>query len=389
MIAAYNGIVRGLATSLLLFGCYNAGHSGSGSDGGGDGAHAPDAPVMQVNVDAAPGDTCYGFDDGVKGIVRVCVPTPTANSTALINSSFSTASSPQCVAAKTTRGTPVCVISADNVMVGNARPTGPVPLVIAGTTVTISGLLDISGHAGTSGAGAGSCSGGAGGPDTGNYAAGGAGGSFGGLGGHGGDTLTATGGVPIAVQPADDLRGGCAGGAGGDSSGSGGGKGGVAGGAIAVLATLSITLVNGNTPPGSINARGDGGGGGSNGSGGGGGGASGGMIVFETINVLLEPTTSLEADGGGGGGGGLVGVPGSPGQDEDASNGARATGGAGGGAGSGGASSGSGDLTGSDGTSTSTAAGGAAGGGGGGAGVIRLFTMGVSSSGAVISPPSS
>ena len=379
--------MRGLAASIILFGCYNAGHAVTGGDGGGsgagDGAHPPDAPgIRPVNVDAEMGSTCYGTDDGSTGIVRVCIPTPLAGITAppsVVDTGLGTG----CDITTTTTSQVVCVVSGDHVVITNLHASGPRPLVIVGTTIELdgTGAVDVSGDATSPGPGGGSgCSGGSGGDDGGSGASGGAGGGFAGTGGSGAGS---SGGIPLPITLGTDaFRAGCDGGSGGDSQGSGGGAGGFAGGAVALLATDSITIESFN----GVRARGGGGGAGTKFNAGGGGGASGGMIVLEAMTITLETNSDLEAGGGGGGQGADNGMPGGDGIGENAKDGTAASCFASGTAGGlCGVSSAGTNMNGGPGATGPAGTG--AGGGGGGAGKIRLFPKTQGEGSNSISPP--
>jgi hypothetical protein len=250
----------------------------------------------------------------------------------------------------------LCVISAATITIpdgATVRATGSRPLVlVAATTITISGTLDVSSTRATTvpvkgeslGAGAdsraglcaadfvgrvvGSGQGGGGG---------GAGGSLGGRGGAGADgNVDGNDGSPKAFggdntsfrERTTFLRGGCRGQAGGTgrSSGGAGGFGGPPGGAV-FLAAASVQIV----PSGRITANGGGGGGGAA-QGGGGGGGSGGFVAIEA--EMITNRGVITAKGGGGGQGGYyddnnggTAYPGAAGRDPEIGSASAANGG--------------------------------------------------------------
>jgi hypothetical protein len=260
--------------------------------------------------------------------------------------------------------------------------SGNQPLVIvAGTTITIGGLLDGSATAATAGPGGYAAALGPGAGSKGVHAdpysdAGGGGGSYGstgGVGGTGSYQMVTIGPGPASATYAigSSVPGGSGGGSGTSemcNSGNGG-AGGAGGGSIQLSAGGTI-LING-----AINVGGGAGGGGCQPSavdqGSGGGGGSGGAIFLEAPVVTV--TGGLWANGGSGGGGGSGSSntgPGSPGNDGTQSQ-AGAVGGAGGGTygGAGGAGSAiANPVKGSDSAN--------GGGGGGGAGRIVVRSHG-------------
>lgn len=224
---------------------------------------------------------------------------------------------------------PACFIIANSITVDITTVTGTRPLVlVASSTITINGLLDVSSHAdghtgpAANGSGCNEFPGVPGGSSEGR--GGGAGGSFmtvGGDGGEGGEEGEADNGeAPEAMDMPAMLHGGCSGQQG---NGTTAGAPGAGGGAVYLVAGSTVTGA------GTINASGAGGaaGGGTSRPGGSGGG-TGGMVAVHagaTIGVALM------ANGGGGSGGGNSSVIGSD-PDPDAPM-AQASGGAGDGTG--------------------------------------------------------
>jgi len=194
-------------------------------------------------------------------------------------------------------------------------------LVLLADTVTIDGIIDITGaekvpgpggFAGGDGDATGQGPGGGGtttGSTTGHLCIGGAGGGgHGGLGGAGGsstcsapDNFAAGGAGATAGYAALIPLAGGSGGAGGVSptggTGSVPGGGGGGGGALQVTAGTAVVV----GPKGGVNAGG--GGGGKSVSAGGAGGGAGGAILLEAPTVTVSTGAVLAANGGGGGGG--------------------------------------------------------------------------------------
>lgn len=222
----------------------------------------------------------------------------------------------------------LCVISAATITIpdgATVRATGPRPLVlVAATTITISGTLDVSSTRATTvpvkgeslGAGADSRAGLCAadfsrGPGSGQGGGGGgAGGSLGGRGGGGADgnvdtgSAKADGGDNTSFRERTTfLRGGCRGqnGGAGRSPGGAGGIGGPPGGAVFLAAGAAVQIV------GRITANGGGGLGGDAQAGGGGGGGSGGFIAIEA--TMVSNRGAITAKGGGGGEGGFATFP--------------------------------------------------------------------------------
>lgn len=365
------------------------------------------SPDGGANDDAPPGSFCIGANL----IGKQCTPSaPTATfavtGTMLVNTSSTNVGN--CTEIRGQTGGPsLCVIIAGaiTIPVGTTlRATGPNPLVLFASTITVAGTLDVASHVsptddtrdadlGAGARGRADCpvtvdGGASDGKNNGVNAGGGAaGGSFGTAGGEGGPGRgNIAGGKPVAGTAQTVLIGGCPGGLGGKGTDGGGeGRAGGGGGAVYLLAKDSITVT------GVINASGSGGNGGRDGlgsSGGGGGGGSGGMIGLEAAKIMA--TGSLFANGGaGGGGGGDSQVRhGGPGADPSSAL-AAATGGTGGqgggGAGANGATLALTGLTGKGAGNNDNCGGG---GGGGGVGVIHIYgdpapTLGT------ISPPRS
>jgi hypothetical protein len=278
-----------------------------------------------------------------------------------------------------------------------ARGSRPLVLVAMGT-LTLSGTVDVSSHAGgITGASANdaSCATTTGGQPqqaASNTSGGGAGGSFGSAGGTGGAPGGAQqGALPGASVEGTELttvRGGCPGGDGGHDHDGHFGAGGASGGAVYLMATTKIYLKGGQ-----ILANGARGSGGAFANAadfpGGGGGGAGGLVMLDSPNIELQSGVMMASGGGGGGGQGGGASPGANGGEPTATAPLAPAGGGPGGtmAGSGGfGSSLSAPGPGGGGIDT-TGAGGAGGGGGGGAGVIRMF--GPSTGTSQIVPPQS
>jgi hypothetical protein len=204
-----------------------------------------------------------------------------------------------------------CIIAGDTVTIASLSVTGSRPLVlVAQTSITVTGLLDVASHRDTGAVGAGAASsadckpfGSA--PGMGPPGGGGAGGGFMVPGGDGGpgngaaDMSVAAGKAASAqVGAPARLHGGCSGQPGGGGNASDGGAG---GGAVYLVSAGTISI------PGQINVSGAGGKG-RDALHGGGGGGSGGMIA---LHAASTPTTTTAATillaGGGGGGGGSSG----------------------------------------------------------------------------------
>lgn len=196
------------------------------------------------------------------------------------------------------------------------RAYGDMPLaIIATSAIRIEGTIDASSTATTKGAGGNSpaCGASTGKPGLQCAQHGGSGGGGGGFGapgapgGEGGDTHdcggAATSGQPggmagIATGVPTKIRGGCGGGDGQPSNDPAGviGVGGAGGGGVALIARDKVLVT------GTIHA---GGGGGQKGleRAGGGGGGSGGFLFLESVDVDLQATSIVAANGGGGAGG--------------------------------------------------------------------------------------
>jgi hypothetical protein len=358
----------------------------------------PDAPDAMTGT---VGDVCYGT------LVHVCFPS--APTGAVTPVSFNTGTDAACTLIYAqSDGEEVCVIAADTITIGgDLTVTGPRPLVlVAATTITVTGTIDVSSTTMPSRRGAGSqglaCTLSAAGANDRGGGGGGGGGTFSTRGGTGGTGDTNQNGPPAGMAPGGQsgtaqpapvtLRGGCraaVGGEGGDSDGvNPGGPGGLGGGAVALVSGGAVTV------PGAVYASGAGGGtiAGQPGTGncipgnggfeqGGGGGGSGGMIVLD--GAVLTVSGRIVANGGGGGGGGACfgGARGSDGTTMQWN--LQASGGMGdvvnGGA-NGGAGSARAGLTTLDGLANIS------GGGGGGGGLGYVWTKGPLTGGVMISP---
>lgn len=352
-------------------------------DGGPD--DAPDSgPDAKVYLDARTTDAsnlCFGADPYL-----VCLPEMPSAGIAFDSETIDTDES-DCrgpthtgtVVDLMNGGRKLCVFAGTSVNLnGRLRGEGSLPLVLVSSgdvNVNTGAYVDVSSYRGNPAPGAasddGACLSTPGQPDGGGGGGGGgAGGSFGGPGGVGAQSASGRTGGTTAVPPAPTfLRGGCRGTDGG-SSGNGSGAGGASGGAVYLLAANNLKLA------GKIDASGAGGLG-APAKGGGGGGGSGGMIVlYAGMNIMLEGTGRVWANGGGGGGGGTSNSSGGPGEQSTEPT-VRAVGGA-----SGGGEGSSGAINGEPGAQTSGKGGGA---GGGGAGVI-VNVKGQSISSIQISP---
>jgi hypothetical protein len=217
---------------------------------------------------------------------------------------------------------------------------------------------------------------------------GGGGGGFSGAGGTGGggasgrmcdgqDGIPGGDGGRVLTSPPSKIRGGCAGERGGNGDLAGlYGVGGAGGGAVHLVSQTRIDV------EGAIHAGGAAGAGAEDHRSGGGGGGSGGFIGLEALDIEIDRTAILAANGGGGGGG-TNGGPRDPGEDGKLSD-EPATGGSGDSGGNGGpGSAGSVKNGGQGGTG-----GRGGGGGGGGAGYIVVYQSDpVIAGGAILSPP--
>jgi hypothetical protein len=307
------------------------------------------------------GTGCYGA-----GFGHVCLPNVPTGSVAFTTGVVNTDSSSCDPVASITLN--ACVMTAGSFMIGGLRATGSRPLVmIADTTLTVSGVLDLSSHlGGVTGAGAAStrvtslC-------DVGSLSTGGggAGGSFGTRGGNGGDSGAGSyGGRAGAPQPAA-LRAGCSGG-------------GVGGGAVYLIAGSQIVI----TSSGRVEASGAAGNGGAQPSGIGDGGGSGGLIALDA--PVVHNDGAICANGGGGGQGASFGA-GANGNEPmclaaaPISNAGTMAGGPGGGGGAAGVAPGNGGGCVNDGC----------GGGGGSVGIVKLFgATSIAGSGGISPAPS-
>lgn len=271
-------------------------------------------------------------------------------------------------------------------MNGTVRVVGSHALaIVAAGAIMIDGTLDLTGGCGSNIAGPGGAPGGlataaaagttGGGEASGNGGGGGGNGGGGGSGGHKNTTTQAPGGAAAGDPTIPALVGGGGGGGGGDTqSGVGGGG----GGAVQLISNTRIDVAIGAA----INAGGCGGWGppGTAATAAGGGGA-GGTIVLEAPAISLAGT--LAVNGGGGGGGDQNGTRGGNGSASalPAAGGSSPTTGDVGAGGSGAAG-----VIGQGGVGGNAVH---SGGGGGGAGWMRFNTRpaGLTTTGAVLSPP--
>lgn len=226
---------------------------------------------------------CYG-----SGLVQICFdaqPTGTIELAPDIDTASAICSSHVVSDA----GSSACVVAGSSISLAagaRIRTTGAdphVPLVlVAVTSITIAGTLDVAGHRDSSTTPAGgdnfAC---LNGTDAGNgtYGGGGQGGSFldeGGDGGAGGGTIGGQAGSSLGNPEA--LHGGCN----GHPGGNGGGTGGRGGGGVYLIAGTSISI------EGRIDASGGGGGAATVVGGGGGAGGSGGAIGVDAPVVAIS-----------------------------------------------------------------------------------------------------
>ena len=373
-------------------------------------AGADDAPLgtdgttpaddATTRVDAAPtadATMCFGT-----GLLRICLDAlPTGGVTLLGTIATDGAACTQLVAQAS--GPMLCVIAGTTINgPGATVVTGTRPLVlVAISTLSISGTLDLSSNTARTGAGAnfapicnqatytaGS------GEDDGGGGGGGAGGGFGTPGATGGlgDTNDNLPPTPHMGQPGKAgmqqpkptlLRGGCPGGSGGGGSGTVtttlGGPGGASGGALYLIAGSSITI------GGNVFASGAGGGAVAGAAGyemGGGGGGSGGMIGLDAPAIEIDGIVAANGGAGAGGGGNVGGTVGAPGT--TTSYNVRAAHGVGDTSGTAGDG---GDGTAVGATNALPLASTVSGGGGGGGGVGVIWLDGALTNGAKVSPP--
>lgn len=342
------------------------GEAGDGGLGDGD-----DAPVeLDAAIDAPASFQCYGT------FAVVCLEPPNAALTVNAPLAIDTDTSPMCRPTAGASTVAACVIAGTSVTINaGVVATGSKPLVIVATsgiiTLNQAGSIDVASRATVRGAGSlASCIGST--PSTGN--SGGHGGTFIGRGGRGGTGNGGAGGeAPGNVAAPMMLRGGCPGINGSGSVAASVGVGGRGGGAVSLIAS-AITISS------LINASGAGGLGGKTNDSGGGGGGSGGMIVLDAMDVTVNASGRLIAQGGGGGEGSSGSGPGANGSDPSLA-GLSAPGGFGFAfnGGNGGAGSTSGDGGNGDDDNTG-------GGGGGGTGYIEQRDANPTNSG-VVSPP--
>jgi hypothetical protein len=266
-----------------------------------------------------------------------------------------------------------CVIAGTTVTIGGTVDVhGGRPLVIVGTeSIDITGTLDVASHTGDNaktGPSATACNA----PIAAQSHGGGAGGSLGTPGGAGGGDMPGQAG-PLEVLTTK-LHGGCKGGLGANA----GGDPGDGGGAVYLVAGASITV------DGAIDASGGGGHGSHQNGGGGGGAGSGGMIVFDTPHLAFGGNAQIYANGGGGGEG-RGGMDGNDGKDPESPT-AAATGGNGGTSGGDGGDGAIMVSPGGGGKNSSQNMQEGGGGGGGGTGIIKVFHATIPATG-LVSPP--
>jgi hypothetical protein len=267
---------------------------GNGGDGGGSDGTMGTADAQQ----------CFGTGPFTVCLTTLPTQVVTLSDGAMLDTGTSTSCAPTQPPGWTAAGHPsACFVIGTNINISNARIFGARPLVLlATTTVTITGVLDGAGHISTyvlgPGAPSASC-----GPFLGGglpTSAGGAGGSFmtrGGGGGYGNGSTGQPGGTPALAEASAPmlLRAGCS----GQTGGEGGvnpspGARGLGGGAIYAVAGSSIML----SATSIINVSGSGGGSPIVGGGGGGGG-SGGMLVLYAPSISGSGA-KLVANGGSG-----------------------------------------------------------------------------------------
>jgi hypothetical protein len=334
------------------------------SDAGSDSGMGSDAGMGS--------NACYGAGPG-----KVCFAQPPTG-TQTINAAINTDGA---MCATTVIGTaPGCVIAADSITIsGTVTVTGSKALVlVAATTLTVTGSLDASSRRGGGGQLGASADPAGCDPGTAPGAhGGGAGGSFGGTGGAGGnDGGGMHGGVAGAAQATlTALRGGCPGQTG--AVGGTAGAPGHGGGAVYLIAGTSIVIASGT-----INASGEPGTGGSTMGAGGGGAGAGGLVAFDAPSVTNN--ASVFANGGGGGEGAGTNSTGNTPADPTAG---AAPGGAGAttSGGDGGPGAFGATANGTAGLPATTMGGG--GGGGGGAGLIKLYQAQTIGGSGTTSPP--
>lgn len=364
-----------------------------------DPAQAPtDAPlgvVIDANaidgamIDAGSGSSCSGsgFTSNCvgDGLIQICfgsgsndVATPTTSfavastATAMIDSTM--VGGANCTALLSQSTGQLCVVAATSVTIdGTLHVMGPNAIAFASLgPISITGMLDVSGHMMMAGPGGDTnvCVA----PQAETQDGGGAGGSFITVGGNGGDGSAGSGGVAaaaIAISAIQTLRGGCAGG-----DGAGGQKAGGGGGAVDFISAKTITIT------GHVLAGG-GGGAGAGGMNGGGGAGAGGLIVFDSDEgTQIQASANVDANGGGGGQGQQPGHNGMSGADSTSAL-VVAAGGNDPIAGGPGGSGASGSAMAGSGQSRANSAGG---GGGGGAGAV-LVSGCFSNAGAVSPAP--
>lgn len=336
-------------------------------------------------IDAPPPDTnlCFGT-----GLLMLCLSALPTNPVTMGVRTLDTSDNASCThIVAQTNGPELCVIAGTTVsVIGLITAVGSRALVLVATdevSISAQGAIDASSKISPRRTGAaantGTCSTAGNGENDSDGGGGGAGGSFGTVGGNGGEGISgidAEGGSTGGVQTSFALlRGGCRGGAGGgrvNGGSGGGGLGGEGGGAVYLIARNTITIdggvfasgAGGGTNPASVGR-----------DQGGGGGGTGGMIGLDAPMIQLGTDGRVVANGGGGGGGGgsigSSGEGGSPGSDGATTDfDSRAAGGVGRlGGGNGGPGAALNATTNQNGTDSSFGGGG----GGGGIGVVLVF----------------
>ena len=354
------------------------------------GGDAADGGV-DTSVDGSTG-TCFGA-----GAYTVCLDVPADPVT--LTGTINTDTDPRCAAMQpagwiAAGQAEACFIVGMEIDVPApvAVRAGSRPLVlVAATSITISGTLDVSSRrsgigGNVVGVGPGSpsaaCVAASGTPqNSGGGGGGGAGGSFMTAGGNGaiGNAGGSTAGTaaPASAMAPTVLRGGCPGQRGGNGGGGNvAGTSGAGGGAVFLAAGATITI------SGAINASGAGGAGGGVRTGGSGGG-SGGMIVLHAPTITAT-AGRVFANGGGASQGGDSNTSGANGTDAAADPTSPAAGGA---IGTAGGPGGAGFALGSNAASGDPGDGTEGGGGGGGGGGFILSNRPLT--GATVSPAES
>ena len=266
-------------------------------------------------ITTANGDQCGHIQP--MWLPNICDTPATIPSASLAGGTTDTSQAAQCTGGvQTINGTDFCVIRASTITIGDLKVIGNRAIAfVADDSLTVTGVLDVSADATSSGPGAGFL--GQGTTSTFSSPKGGGGSGFAQAGGNGGGDETGAGalaGGPVTQRPTTaafvgGTRGGnsiCQNGTivclnNIDFAGGGGG-----GGALLIACRGKVTVASSAT----IDAGGGGGAGGgdhaspsttSNVQGGAAGGGTGGYVVFQGANVEL--LGKFYANGGGGGGG--------------------------------------------------------------------------------------